>query len=616
MEVNIEKIHDFVDVWAYSIELTDRRLIDIIKDDIVKRCNQYKDFYPQIDVSDDYCDAYIIKPINGKYALEDFILNRPMLGLRVVSIWSVFECNLSDYTGQYKSLSINIDYMNKMINDKSKRHQGLVGKNDEIIRKTIEHEIGHCLKTTFTNGAKAPIGYSHQNQKYINLINNLKKFKNGKYANQVKEVNELDFDNFSNKIKTGIKDSEEKYGYASGFSCLDELLNETEALSLAGNNRIQEKCYLLDNNGKASSGNYVNVFNYISGYRSYTGYGSILKKLLGESNVFFAEYISSKKIVDIFDMNESYQSIADSVWGLNPNDNPRITPIWCLIIQFYKLQGKKAFNEEIMLELDVFFAKCYEKKIEKIISENNGKIDKELFVSITKEIRGFLSKMTRNIDPNKNKELSHVKTFYSILNKLELLIKKNSKNVVDDNKNTQKNILEIINLKLSDIESKRIDGTISEQDFIEFQQLFLAAGEVEQRRIISRLKLNIANSIHHNLNNRAELYKMLKNYIIKGKKENNRVDDNAFNQLNDIYFNGLANTITSFNEYLYSKSYDENKTNMFQEKFKSLLFDLQRKKSSIDEEKYNELFNLISNCLNDCNSILTTVNEEERIWKM
>lgn len=35
---------------------------------------------------------------------------------------------------------------------------------------------------------------------------------------------------------------------------------------------------LQDENGRASvSGNYVNVYNYLSGYRSFTGYGLNIK---------------------------------------------------------------------------------------------------------------------------------------------------------------------------------------------------------------------------------------------------------------------------------------------------------------------------------------------------
>lgn len=38
-----EKIGDFVDAWANTIGLKENRYITLIKSDILKRCNMYRD---------------------------------------------------------------------------------------------------------------------------------------------------------------------------------------------------------------------------------------------------------------------------------------------------------------------------------------------------------------------------------------------------------------------------------------------------------------------------------------------------------------------------------------------------------------------------------------------
>ena len=82
--MNKEKISDFVDVWAETVGLKETRYINVIKNDILKRCAMYEKEISTISTKDDSCDSYIIKPVNESYSLEDFFLNRLMLGLRKI----------------------------------------------------------------------------------------------------------------------------------------------------------------------------------------------------------------------------------------------------------------------------------------------------------------------------------------------------------------------------------------------------------------------------------------------------------------------------------------------------------------------------------------------------
>lgn len=433
--MNKEKISDFVDIWAQAVGLTETRYINVIKSDIAKRCAMYEKHFPSISTKDDDCGAYIIKPVNGKYSLEDFFLNRLMLGLREVSFSEALEGNGGEYTANYKSLNVNAGLLNSKINEKATRHVGLRGKNVQIIKKTIEHELGHCLKSSFTNGYKAPLGTGReQDVTYENLINTLLSYKNGKYASRIKTIQELDSQGQSDTIKTGVHDAKVNYNNDFRIQWIDELLNETEALELTNSNEPHEKWELQDERGRNSAtGNYVNVYNYISGYSTFTGYGSILKSLLGKRDSFYAEYISSVDIFKQFD--QEYADIVQDVWGLDPQRYP---PMKCIFMDFNDLVNSKYFDENIMLKLDEFFARCYERKVEKAITRSSGNLSPELIELISKKIETFQSRLTTNDDPNKRDALAHNVIFNNIRTRInELSIQNSQPEIIADDKSQQ-----------------------------------------------------------------------------------------------------------------------------------------------------------------------------------
>lgn len=424
--MNKEKINDFVNVWAEVVGLTgeeNKKYRNFIKTDIARRCAMYEQTIPTISTKDDSCNAYIIKPVNEQYSFEDFLLNRLMLGLRDVSFIGALEGNGGEYIAADKNLNVNTSTLDSLARDKAKRHTGLQGKNVQIVQKTIEHELGHCYKSLFNDGFKAPLGNGReQDEMYKKLIDALSKFENGKYASQIKSLKDFDLQEYSSVIKTGVSDSKVTYDYDARFGWIDELLNETEALELTNSNDVHAIWPLQDENGRdSSSGNYVNVYNYLSGYRSFTGYGSILKSLLGKENTFRAEYISSVDIFKQFD--QEYADIVKDVWGLDPQKYP---PMKCIFMDFDDLLNNKPFDENIMLKLDEFFAKCYERKVEKVMAQGNGNLSPELRESTLREIETFQSRLTTNDDPNKRGALEHNVIFSNLRTKINELSIQNS----------------------------------------------------------------------------------------------------------------------------------------------------------------------------------------------
>ena len=436
--MNKSKINDFINVWAEVVGLTgdeNKKYRNFIKTDIARRCEMYEQTIPTISTKDDSCNAYIIKPVNGEYSFEDFLLNRLMLGFREVSFTGALEGNGGEYIAADKTLNVNAGTIESLAKDKAKRHTGLQGKNVQIVQKTIEHELGHCYKSLFNDGFKAPLGNGReQDEMYKKLIDALSKFENGKYASQIKSIKDFDLEEYSSVIKTGVNDSRVTYSYDSRMSWVDELLNETEALELTNSNDVHEIWPLQDENGRDSaSGNYVNVYNYLSGYRSFTGYGQILKSLLGKENTFRAEYISSVDIFKQFD--QEYADIVQDVWGLDPQKYP---PMKCIFMDFDDLLNNKHFDENIMLKLDEFFAKCYERKVEKVMAQSNGTLSPELKEATLKEIETFQSRLTTNDDPNKRESLAHNVIFNNLRTRInELSIQNNQPEIVEDDKSQQ-----------------------------------------------------------------------------------------------------------------------------------------------------------------------------------
>ena len=445
--MNKNKINDFVNIWTEAIGLTgekNKKYINFIKTDIARRCEMYEKEIPTISIKDDSCTAYIIKPVNGQYSFEDFLLNRLMLGLREVDFTGALEGNGGEYVAYDKSLCINVELIESLVKDKETRHVGLQGKSTKVAQKTLEHELGHCLKTVFNNGFKAPLGKGRkQDESYKKIIEVLSKYENGKYAMQIKSLKDFELELDSKEIKTGVGDSKASYGYDYRFTNIDELLNETEALELTKSNEIQEKWPLQDEKGKdSSSGNYVNVYNYLSGYRPFTGYGPIFKSLLGKENTFRAEYISSVDILKEFD--KEYADVIQEVWGLDPQ---KYSPIKCIFVEFDEIVKDKYFDENIMLKLDEFFAKCYERKIEKIMTQNNGNVSPEFLESILNEIANFQSKLTTNDNPQKREQLIHNVIFENIKTRINEKAIQNDQNDIIGNTNLVREDLEQNNLQ-------------------------------------------------------------------------------------------------------------------------------------------------------------------------
>ncbi len=409
-----DKIQTIIDIYFNNIELdmseeTKSKVKSIIISDIYLRCRMYGHLFPNgiIQNSDNYNSNYPIKPVNGRYSIEDFLLNKLMFDLREISFSGAMKSNGGEYSAIPKSLNINITELGKAYDESQtlKRKTDFAQIKSRGIAKTIHHELGHALKTVYTGGYKSFGNNLKQDSNYLNLLEELKL---SKYGNRIIDKNQLIDDvsitkNVGLTISTNVNNNTfsymDQYKKVAGYDYLDEMVNEDEALELNKCNEVQSTYQILSNGQKTD--NYINVYNHTSGYRSFTGYGRCLRILLGERNSFIAQYGSPGFIFKQFD--QEYKDISNEVFG---NDK---TPLTNICNSLYYIKNSKEL--EAYEKMDLFMAKAYERKVQNLLSNNYTQGN---LLELINGIDSMLDRMSKN----NNKTLAHEKILNDLKNNL------------------------------------------------------------------------------------------------------------------------------------------------------------------------------------------------------
>ena len=436
----IEKINDFLNCYFDTLGIDDEMTMTCIKNGIINRYNKYKDYFPVISISDDKFKNYIIKSDNGYYKLEDFLLNRLFQSLRYISIKSDENAKFCEYDEKSRTIRIAENSIRKVTLSLIKNWSDSDKKFFlKILMFTVfDHELGHALKSQFDGGFKVrfdnskilldtlfstlkdTVGkdkaskilssidfsdYVFADDIYKKLISNLALISNGKYSTMIIPTEEL-IDKYSGSIGSGL--NKQHSSLKNNLTLIDELLQETESMENIPYYDIPQSKLHLGNNG-----NYINDFYLVSGYRFMLGYGKILTSLFGIKDTFQATYLDPTPILEKF--NKSYQSISQEVFqnDLLPFDN--------IGNSLNKIMSNQ--NEVDYLQLDYFFAKCYNQRImQKITEESNLNIE-----SLLNEITSFQMRLTTNDDKFIRDNLQHNIIFNKLKNQLLQLNKPSDK---------------------------------------------------------------------------------------------------------------------------------------------------------------------------------------------
>ena len=348
--MNREKINDFIEVYSQELGLANE-IKENLKELISNLVLKYQNATQTIDIKKDTNSRYIINPQNEDYSLEDFFLNRLFNNVINVNIAE----NLRDKSkGHYISKEKKVELStNALKNQIDSRLIDSFKEDYEVIqnlarKKVINHEFEHGLQSQFSDGKIKPAMFN----RYVNFIRNLKEYKNGKYAEQI--INEQNI--YTNDIDT-------EYRISGGFAnsekrgrkeCLTEIFNESESLDVSNCKKQMDIMF--------KSGNKIPIYNTESSNYLITNYAYMLKALLGEELTFDSMYFDPDKTERVFEerygdiIEDTYKEDYMSVRG------SKLTVMQLLECVLSDIRNSKIESKQ--LKLNLVLAKCLERNIE------------------------------------------------------------------------------------------------------------------------------------------------------------------------------------------------------------------------------------------------------------
>lgn len=322
-------------------------LIEYMQNIIAK----YERVFPDgIDASLDK-NVYFIKPVDGKYSIEDFLLNRMFRNIRCIipeyydsGRIAVYSPNLSKigYSEKKVYMTLIHSFMNyKDIRRFVLKHKDTLG--DTYFKHVIEHEVGHALKTIYMGNYDCRF-----EDDYRMLYEELSSF--DQYSEILTPYHELEKskseDNYQMTYASGLHCYSEKF---ASYIDLNEIVNEAETMECSGY-VINLKNYLLD-------GGYIQFRNMGTKYNA--NYGDMFRVLFGEKNIFLTMYVNPKKGIEVF--NNLYNDVLRAFYKSDK----------CACEILNSAVKRTYYNTKHILKLDEAFVRCLEAKINRCFDDPN-----------------------------------------------------------------------------------------------------------------------------------------------------------------------------------------------------------------------------------------------------
>lgn len=282
------KIEDFREVFRMTINPTNNEDINKVVDDLFKNVEynyaEYKDEVPYISVEQEKYKYHIIQPVNGKYNLLDFLLNRAITN--VDSIWIT---NDNSY-GSNKMLSIN---HNRYENERANFSDAFI---EMQYKKTRLHETGHALHAL--------------DEKEDNTIHSEKSVD---FKKKIQLFNELLGHKYSNLLQISDIEgvSQEIYGWHNKHPFVDFTLDEasteyfaTKYSGLYEDNKNDGLSYICQTKDKTEGVMTPNRFN---GYAHGSCLIYHLENLVSKESMFQSMFFVNDKAIEEFVIRYSEQ---------------------------------------------------------------------------------------------------------------------------------------------------------------------------------------------------------------------------------------------------------------------------------------------------------------------
>ena len=393
--MNIEKIFDILDCFAKQTGLKKEDNF-ILKNLICGLTYKYsKEFEYVTDEEDDY-NKYIIKSVDGKYLLEDFLLNRLMRNL-----WNVtYDDSITDYTYDIDNLTLNIN--EKMIEKAIKKIPNADSLTKELTRQKIKIQYFETiLQTRVINGKITAWKF----KKYKDIIDEIDRYKEGKYHDLLNDFEKIIAKNSKDDdeyvISTGLYyyDEEEginTYRTVKGLIDVNQILVESEAIDLVNIDKIQTYKVFKGTN------NYYQIRDEESEFKDILNYAYLIRILLGNETTFKGLFINPSKLFATF--CERYNDIFEEEYG------SKSANAWELLLKSIRKIRENDLEED-HLKLANALALCLERKIEYNLDGTNN-------IELKKELNTFEEDCLWNDDPLKRQELNYVRIFDRIGKKI------------------------------------------------------------------------------------------------------------------------------------------------------------------------------------------------------
>lgn len=299
--MNIEKLKFYVDNWyeyieKKNIELLEKEIGMSFKDFVIEILgnvyNEYKDIIRFIPVSKDNCSEYIIKPQNGRYSLEDFLINRLLRNVSMIKYQEQYFMSESNYDHTYGEVLLDKERLQMHLKD--------VGQK----RKLVAHELLHGLKTQLIDNN------IFRSEEYFKLKERIKR-------QRIEEVNDFNYNvgYGQNGLYShcGLTPNQRylKLINASSQSFdtenLDEIFNELDAIRASKDTYKEVKQF--------DNGLCVIIKNPESSNAYITNYAYIMERLLDKETLFAGMYIDPQMMFD--QINKLYTDIFQKQYNSN-----------------------------------------------------------------------------------------------------------------------------------------------------------------------------------------------------------------------------------------------------------------------------------------------------------
>lgn len=303
--MNKEKLKTVINIWKNSIKIENidelEKDIQMSFEDLVFEMingiyNEYELLVSDITVEADSYDKYIFSGLDGKYNLEDFLINRLLRNIQIIKYedQSQKKSEQSEYIHDDSSIILDMNRLKNQVNDVKVR------------RKIVVHELLHGMKTQFMNES------SFDFEEYYNMKEKIKEFYPGEVNDFSKDQMNVENDWNYSYWHCGLTYwsqiiRHDKYLSSFDSVNLDEIYTELDALNYSKDDKKVVKIL--------KDGINIVLKNEESTNGIITNYAFFLEQLIDKNTKFIGLYLNPKYLFSY--LNKLYSQTFQECYSSN-----------------------------------------------------------------------------------------------------------------------------------------------------------------------------------------------------------------------------------------------------------------------------------------------------------